>query len=132
MSAVSDLVNGWPGGIIQASRHNVFVTPIYLVNQLYNEHRGDVRLSTTINTLDIDATASRRGNTIFIKAVNTNLTTSFATTVTLEGAGPATRAEIKTIAGRVASVESKSIPAARRFTAVLPKQSVSVITITVR
>src|SRR5829696_5362023 len=27
MSAVSDLVNGWPGGIIQASRHNVFMTP---------------------------------------------------------------------------------------------------------
>jgi hypothetical protein len=29
-------------------------------------------------------------------------------------------------------VESKSIPAARRFTAVLPSKSVSVITITVR
>ena len=28
MSAVSDLINGWPGGIIQASRHGVFVTPI--------------------------------------------------------------------------------------------------------
>ena len=40
MSAVSDLVNGWPGGIIQAGRHGVFVSPIYLVNQLYNEHRG--------------------------------------------------------------------------------------------
>ena len=46
MSAVSDLVNGWPGGIIQAGRHSVFVSPIYLVNQLYNEHRGDVRLAT--------------------------------------------------------------------------------------
>ena len=33
MSAVSDLVNGWPGGIIQAGRHGVFVTPIYLVNR---------------------------------------------------------------------------------------------------
>jgi alpha-N-arabinofuranosidase len=28
MSAVSDLVNGWPGGIIQASRHGVFVSPL--------------------------------------------------------------------------------------------------------
>ena len=37
MSAVSDLVNGWPGGIIQAGRHGVFVTPIYLVNQLYSD-----------------------------------------------------------------------------------------------
>ena len=131
MSAVSDLVNGWPGGIIQASRHDVFVTPIYLVNQIYNEHRGDVRLSATINTPDVDATASRRGNTIFIKAVNTNLTSSFVTTITLEGVAPATRAEVKTIAGRAASVESKSIPAGRRFTTTLRKQSVSVITIKV-
>ena len=49
MSAVSDLVNGWPGGIIQAGRHSVFVTPLYLVNQLYSEHRGDVRLASTVN-----------------------------------------------------------------------------------
>jgi alpha-N-arabinofuranosidase len=129
MSAVSDLVNGWPGGIIQAGRHDVFVTPIYLVNQLYNEHRGDVRLSTTVSTPDVDVTASRRGNTIFIKAVNTNLTSSFATTIVLEGVTPAARAEVKTIAGHAASVESKSIPAGRRLTTTLPKQSVSVITL---
>ncbi|HET7287691.1 MAG TPA: alpha-L-arabinofuranosidase C-terminal domain-containing protein, partial [Pyrinomonadaceae bacterium] len=128
MSAVSDLVNGWPGGIIQASRHDVFITPLYLVNQIYNEHRGDVRLSTTVNTPDVDATASRRGNTIFIKAVNTNLTSSFVTTITVEGVAPGTRAEIKTIAGRAATVQSKSIPAGRRFTTTLPNQSVSVIT----
>ena len=41
MTAVSDLVNGWPGGIIQAGRHALFVTPIYLVNQLYATHLGD-------------------------------------------------------------------------------------------
>ena len=29
MTAVSDLVNGWPGGIIQAGRHGVYVTPTY-------------------------------------------------------------------------------------------------------
>jgi len=129
MSAVSDLVNGWPGGIIQASRHDVFTTPIYLVNQLYNTHRGDVRLSTTISTPDVDATASRSGNTIFIKAVNTNLTSSFVTTIALEGVVGAARAEIQTISGRAAAVESKSIPVGRRFTTTLPKQSVSVITI---
>jgi alpha-N-arabinofuranosidase len=129
MSAVSDLVNGWPGGIIQASRHDVFVTPIYLVNQLYNDHRGDVRLSTTVSSPDIDATASRRGNTIFIKAVNMSLTSSFVTTIGLEGVAPAARAEIQTIAGRAASVETKSIPVSRRFVVKLPRESVSVITI---
>lgn len=129
MSAVSDLVNGWPGGIIQASRHGVFVTPIYLVNQMYNEHRGDVRLSTTVSSPAIDATASRRGNTIFIKAVNTSLTSSFVTTIVLEGVENATRAEVKTLAGRAASVESKSIPGGQRLVVKLPKQSVSVITV---
>ncbi|HEX3248398.1 MAG TPA: alpha-L-arabinofuranosidase C-terminal domain-containing protein [Pyrinomonadaceae bacterium] len=129
MSAVSDLVNGWPGGIIQASRHNVFSTPIYLVNQIYNEHRGDVRLSTTVSTPDVDATASRRGNTIFVKAVNTSLTSSFVTTITLEGAAPATRAQIQTIAGHPVSVVGKSIAASRQLVVTLPKKSVSVITI---
>ena len=54
MSAVSDLVNGWPGGIIQASRHGLFVSPLYHVNQMYScpprrrtvangNHRSDVR-----------------------------------------------------------------------------------------
>src|SRR5256885_14212326 len=50
MSAVSDLVNGWPGGIIQAGRHNLFVSPIYLVNQLYAEHRGDLLLATRVES----------------------------------------------------------------------------------
>ena len=49
MSAVSDLVNGWPGGIIQASRHDVFLTPIYLVNRLYATHLGAERLSATVD-----------------------------------------------------------------------------------
>jgi alpha-N-arabinofuranosidase len=129
MSAVSDLVNGWPGGIIQASRHNVTVTPIYLVNQIYNEHRGDVRLSTTVNTPDVDATASRRGNTIFIKAVNTSLTSSFTTTIALEGVTAASRVEINTIAGRAQSVESRIVSAGKRFVVRLPGQSVSVISI---
>ncbi len=53
MSAESDLVNGWPGGIIQAGRHGVFVTPTYYVNLLYNEHRGRDRLKTTVEGPDV-------------------------------------------------------------------------------
>lgn len=128
MSAVSDLVNGWPGGIIQARRHDLFVTPLYLVNQLYNEHRGDERLASSVNNSDVDATASRRGSTIFIKTVNTSQN-SFVTTIIVEGITPARRGEIRTIAGRATSIETRSIPAGRRFTVTLPKQSVSVITI---
>jgi alpha-L-arabinofuranosidase len=132
MSAVSDLVNGWPGGIIQATRHGVFVAPIYLVNQIYNENRGDVRLGANVDNSYIDATASRSGNRIFIKVVNTSATSSFVTTINLEGVVPEAQAEIRTIAGNPVTVESKPVRAAQHFTANLPAQSVSVITITVR
>jgi len=144
MSAVSDLVNGWPGGIIQAGRHNVFVTPIYLVNQLYNTHRGEVRLGTTVNSPTfntsreganipyLDATASRSGNTIFIKAVNTNPTSSLTTTINLQGAVRVGRAEIKTITAPAVRVETRSIPAGRRLIVSLPKRSISVVVITAR
>lgn len=158
MSAVSDLVNGWPGGIIQAGRHNVFVSPIYLVNQLYSTNRGDVRLATTVNgpTFNtsaqganipaLDATASRSadGKTIVIKAVNTSRTSSLATTVTLQGAVPAARAELHTITASsltvsnnfsqpdAISIQKKTISSGRNFVVSLPKHSVSVIVLRTR
>jgi len=128
MSAVSDLVNGWPGGIIQASLHNVFVTPIYLVNQVYNDRRGDVRVTSNVNRADLDVIASRSGNKIFIKAVNTT-SSSLTTTITVQGFVPTGRAEVQLISGRASNVEDRTIPAARRFLVTIPKQSVSVITL---
>ena len=150
MSAVSDLVNGWPGGIIQAGRQSVFVSPIFLVNQLYNEHRGDVRLSTTVNSptfntsregsnipyLDVVVTRTTDGKKIFIKAVNTNPTSSLVTTINLQGT-----AEIQTITApslnafndfshpNSISISTQSIKSARQLTITLPKHSVSVITL---
>ena len=129
MSAVSDLVNGWPGGIIQASRHGVFVTPIYLVNQLYNDHHGNVRLAANVDMPYLDATASRSGNRLFIKVVNTSPMTSITTTITVQGFVPTGRAEMNTISGRASTVENRSIPAGRQFVVTFPKESVSVITV---
>lgn len=140
MSAVSDLVNGWPGGIIQAGRHSVFVSPIYLVNQLYATHRGDLRLATTVNgpTFNssreganipyLDATASRTsdGKTIFIKAVNTNQTSALLTTITVQGMLPAARAKLKTVSN-AKSIQERMLPSGGRFVVTLPKHSVSVI-----
>jgi alpha-N-arabinofuranosidase len=144
MSAVSDLVNGWPGGIIQAGRHGVFVSPIYLVNQLYSEHRGDDRLGMNVTGSSyLDAAVSRTsdGRKIFIKAVNTSPTNSLVTNITLEGVVPGTRAEVKTVTARSLSlfndftqpnavfIENRSVPTGRRFSVTLPKHSVSVITL---
>jgi alpha-N-arabinofuranosidase len=158
MSAVSDLVNGWPGGIIQAGRQSLFVSPIYLVNQLYAEHRGDQLLASridgpTFNTSRegtkipyLDATASRTadGKTLFIKAVNTNPTSALLTTITIAGVIPAPRAELKTITApainvtndfsrpNAVSIRKRTVPSGRRFVIILPKHSVSVIVLRIQ
>jgi alpha-N-arabinofuranosidase len=158
MSAVSDLVNGWPGGIIQAGRHGLFVSPIYLVNQLYSEHRGDERLAATVNSpqfdtskegsnvpyLDAVVTRARDGRKIFIKAVNTSPTISLATTISVQGASPEARAEIRTVTAPSLNasndfsrpdavfVNSGTARSGRSFVVTLPKHSVSVITLNVR
>jgi alpha-N-arabinofuranosidase len=158
MSAVSDLVNGWPGGIIQAGRNSVFVSPTYLVNQLYAEHRGDQLLASTVvsptfdtsregaNIPYLDATASRTadGKTIFIKAVNTSRNSALTTTITIQGASPAARAEIKTVSApaitvandfsrpEAVSMQRRMLPSGRTFVVTLPKHSVSVIVLSNR
>jgi alpha-N-arabinofuranosidase len=100
MSAESDLINGWPGGIIQAGRHGAFVTPTYYLNLLYNRHRGQDRLKTTVEgpTFDtslegtgvpvLDAVASRckDGSELYVKVVNTAPTNRVTTRIDLRGA----------------------------------------------
>jgi alpha-N-arabinofuranosidase len=153
MSAVSDLVNGWPGGIIQAGRHNVFVSPIYLVNQVYSENRGDVRLASSVAgptfdtsregakvpCLDVVVSRSGDGRRMFIKAVNTSLTSSLVTTINVQGVSPGSHAVIKTVSASSLSIandfnrpdavstSSKTIVVGRRFVVTLPKHSVSII-----
>ena len=111
MSAVSDLVNGWPGGIIQAGRHGIFVTPTYLVNQVYAEHAGRERLAVELSgpTFDssregrdvpcLDVVASRSGDpgSVFVKIVNSDRERSIATTIRVAGAGVAEKASIVTV-----------------------------------
>jgi alpha-N-arabinofuranosidase len=153
MSAVSDLVNGWPGGIIQAGRQSVFVTPIFLVNQLYAQHRGAQRVASSVkgptfntshegaNVPYLDAVVSRTadGKTIFIKAVNTNRTSALLTTINIQGIMPAPRAELKTITAssldvansfsrpNAVSIQNRMLTSGRTFVVTLPKYSVSVI-----
>jgi len=157
MSAVSDLVNGWPGGIIQAGRRGLFVSPLYLVNQLYSERRGDERLAVSAGgpTFDtsregkgvphLDATAGRTadGRRIFIKAVNTDPARALQTTITVEGATPAARAQFESVTApslrasnhfarpEAVSVRRSTVRAGRRFVVTLPKHSVNVITLDV-
>ncbi|MGC8639525.1 MAG: alpha-L-arabinofuranosidase C-terminal domain-containing protein, partial [Isosphaeraceae bacterium] len=153
MTAVSDLVNGWTGGVIQASRHGVFVTPIYLVNKLYNEHLGKYRLAIDVrgpvfdssregkSVAFLDATASRSadGEHLYIKAVNTDKNQAMTTLVTVKGASVGSRARVETVQGtrpgaynhfatpEAVTTRPSQVEAGQRFVVDLPPASVSVI-----
>jgi alpha-N-arabinofuranosidase len=157
MSAVSDLVNGWPGGIIQASRHGVFVTPLYHANALYGRHLGRERLRTSVDgpTFDsshegravpyLDAVASRStdGAEIYVKLVNTDPARAMATRVEVRGARVEREATMEVLAAGDAGARNSfgtpdAIAPVRQRVAVgkdlsvrLPARSVSVLTLRV-
>jgi alpha-N-arabinofuranosidase len=157
MSAVSDLVNGWPGGIIQASRHGLFVSPLYHVNRMYSSHQGSERLNTEVDSPTFDSTAEGRGvpvldvvssrsadgRKIFLKFVNTDLAQDLDVAVRLRGARVRTRAERVLLTADSLTVrtsfrspeairpERDSIRAGEAFSIRLPKHSVAVIALEV-
>jgi len=153
MSAVSDMVNGWPGGIIQASRHGLFVSPVYLVNQLYSESLGEERLATEVVCptfdstsegkqvpyLDVIVSRSRNGQNLFVKAVNTDLTRALLTQISIRGARVRRRGELATVNGstleshnsfatpEAVRLTRKQVVAGPNFEVTLPPHSVSVL-----
>jgi alpha-N-arabinofuranosidase len=157
MSAPSDMVNGWSGGLIQASRHGVFVTPTFLANQLYAEHLGRQRLSarvqgstfdsgregSSIPYLDVVVSRSSDGKQIYVKAVNTDLTNPLRTTIEIKGASIHRLAHLDTLAADsleasnsfskpdAVAIQRTDIQAGSHFTTELPKHSLSVITLEV-
>jgi len=152
MSAVSDMVNGWSGGIIQASRHGVFVTSTYLVNMLYASSLGRERLASTLrgptfdSTLEgggipvIDAVVSRSAKQIFAKIVNTDPSQDIPLRISLSGVHVAKQAQIQTVNGSaltsandfahpdLVQLDARAIAAGSSFSVTLPAHSVSVIT----
>jgi len=151
MSAVSDMVNGWNGGVIQASRHSVFVTPTYLANQLYASHLGGERLASEVHgpTFDsplegkevptLDAVVSRSHKDIFIKIVNTDPVRPVRTAISLRHAHVSPHGKIQTLNGAelttandfahpdAVRITEQAITAGPSFSATLPMHSVSVI-----
>jgi alpha-N-arabinofuranosidase len=157
MSAVSDLVNGWIGGVIQASRHGVFVTPTYLVNELYANRLGTRRLPIVVDgptfdtqsegrgvpVLDVVASRSADGRSIYVKAVNTDRERPLAVELTVAGARVAPRATVETVAADdpaasnsfetpdAVRVRRSEVDAGDRFTVELPRYSATVLTLRV-
>jgi alpha-N-arabinofuranosidase len=148
MSAVSDLVNGWPGGIIQASRHGLFVTPTYQVSALYASHAGKERLRLKVEDssgFPVDAVASRSGDgrSIYIKAVNTDLDRAATVHVRVTGARIFSIAAVERVVAdsltavngfatpEAVKVTRDTIGAGNSFSLQLPRHSVAVVTLTV-
>jgi len=155
MTAVSDLVNGWSGGIIQASRHELFVTPTYLVLRLYNEHLGRDRLAarvdsptfdsslegTKVPVLDVVVSRSADGRQLFVKAVNTSRDRTLKTTIAVNGAAVSAGGSMRTVTADsleaansfrtpdAVTVRSGAVAGGRTFTVDLPAHSVSVLTL---
>ena len=155
MTAVSDLVNGWSGGIIQASRHDVFVTPTYLAIRLYNERLGRDRVAARVTSptfdssiegrripvLDVTASRSADGGRLFVKAVNTSREHALSTTVTVTGATVGPEGTVQTLTAdsleaansfrtpKAVNVRTASVPSGPRFTIEFPPHSVSVVSL---
>jgi alpha-N-arabinofuranosidase len=152
MSAVSDLVNGWPGGIIQAGRHGVYVTPTYRAVQLYATNLGAERLDATVEgpTFDtsngpkavpyVDVTASRSADGRYIlKLVNTHLESAVRVRVTIDGARSPAAGTLHTLTAPTLqtsnsfatpdaiAVSTRRVSAGPAFTIDLPKHSVNVL-----
>ena len=157
MTAVSDLVNGWSGGVIQASHQGLFVTPTYLVNELYSRHIGQQRLAARVESpafdtsregkgvpyLDVVVSRSADSQRIFIKAANTDAHRALRTSVRLQGVPVLSQAVMETISGDslesansfatadAVSPKTKNIEAGTNFVVDFPQHSVSVITLSV-
>lgn len=155
MSAPSDMVNGWSGGLIQASRHGVFVTPTFLANELYAEHLGRHRLSARVQSptfdssregrgipyLDVVVSRSSDGKQIYIKAVNADLANPVRTAIEIKGTSIRPLAHLHTLTADSSeaansfttpdaiTIHKSNIQAGSYFTVELPKHSVSVLTL---
>ena len=155
MSAVSDMVNGWPGGIIQAGRQGEFVTPLYHANRMFAGHPGKERLRASLESPSfgagvvadssapaIDAVASRSadGKQIYVKLVNTDPARAIDLRVEIRGAAVTPDAEWELLAGVTPTARNSfstpnaivprvlSLKAAAELTVRLPASSVSVLT----
>ncbi|MFN2635727.1 MAG: alpha-L-arabinofuranosidase C-terminal domain-containing protein [Gemmatimonadaceae bacterium] len=154
MSAVSDMVNGWPGGIIQASRSGVFVSPLYWTNLLYGTMRGSRLLVTNVESptfessregtriplLDVSATESADGRSVYVKLVNTGLSAPLFTQIDITGGKVTNAGEIVTLAAAPGERNSFANPnsiaprfvqvsASSHVQLVLPARSASVVTL---
>jgi alpha-L-arabinofuranosidase len=93
-NCISDLLNGWIGGIIQASRDGIYGTPQYYAVKMYSHALGSQRLRANIDSPElqpgvssVDAVVTRMtdGSRIFVKLSNADKVRAIRTNIDLGG-----------------------------------------------
>ncbi len=109
-NAISDLLNGWVGGIIQASRDRVYGTPEFYAVELYSHHLGTDRLAMNLTSptlagglqaIDAVATRSRDGSEIFLKLSNADPLHSILTLAAVDGVSDLGQVELELLRASV-------------------------------
>jgi alpha-L-arabinofuranosidase len=140
--------------LVQASCHDLFLTPTYLVNKLYSDNLGTTRLASAVQSsvfstslqgkdipmVDAIATRSTDGTEIFI-VVNKDSQNDLPSHIDIQGVDVAPRAEFDTITSASSdssnsfatptaiALQSAHVPSRNRFDIRLPRSSVSVLTL---
>ncbi len=147
---ISDLVNGWVGGVIQSSRDRVYGTAQYYTLKMYRDVLGSERLSSTTHspelqpgTPSVDAVATRSadGGDVFVTLSNADPSHAVGTRISISGFTAKKEAEaVMLYADNPGAVNSFSDPHAiaprsvslrcqESCTVVLPPDSVVAITL---
>ena len=93
-NSISDLLNGWVGGVIQASRDRIYRTAQFHALKMWNDHLGTQRVHTGIASPDlsagveaVDATAamSEDKSTLYVKLSNARQEGPVQTTIDVHG-----------------------------------------------
>lgn len=92
-NCISDLLNGWIGGIIQSSRDRIYGTAEYYAVKMYADHLGTDRLHSEIASrklqngvpaIDAVATRSLDGSKIFVKLSNADSVSAASTSTSVQ------------------------------------------------
>ncbi len=103
-NSISDLLNGWVGGILQASRDRVYGTPQFYAVKLYSDNPAADSLKTVVESPElmpgvaaVDAVAghSRDGSRLYLKISNADRTHAVHTTLTVAGFSYAKKATVQ-------------------------------------
>ena len=106
---ISDLLNGWVGGIIQASRDRVYGTAQFYVETMYAGALGSDRLYADVSSpelapgiaaLDAVAERSADGRRLFVKFSNADRDRVMPVSLSLSGFPHAATAQVQLLAAR--------------------------------